>query len=42
MGIMYDVKNAATFTLMIALKAAVLPMLMRARRSDMIVLTSME
>jgi hypothetical protein len=39
---MYEEKNAATFTDMIALKAAVLPMLMSARRSDIVVLTKIE
>jgi hypothetical protein len=42
MGIMYEKKNAATLTDIIALKAAVLPMLMRARRRDVSVLTRIE
>lgn len=41
-GIMYEEKNAATLTETMALKAAVLPMLIRARSSDMIVLVNME
>lgn len=41
-GIIYDEKNAATFTDIMALNADVLPMLMSARRSDMMVLTRME
>jgi len=39
MGIMYEKKKAATFTDMMALKAAVLPMLIRASRSEIVVLT---
>jgi hypothetical protein len=39
---MYEKKKAATLTDIIALKAAVLPMLMRARRRETTVLTRME
>jgi hypothetical protein len=41
-GIISEKKKAATLTDMIALKAAVLPMLMRARRREMMVLTRIE
>jgi hypothetical protein len=42
MGIMYEKKKAATLTDMMALKAAVLPMLMRATSREMLVLTRIE
>jgi hypothetical protein len=42
MGIMYEKKKAATLTDMMALKAAVLPMLMRETSREIVVLTRIE
>jgi hypothetical protein len=42
MGTMYEAIKPATTMLMIALKAAVLPIFMRARRKAMIALTRIE
>jgi hypothetical protein len=42
MGIMYEKKKAATLTDMMALKAAVLPMLIRETSREIVVLTRIE
>jgi hypothetical protein len=42
MGIMYEKKNAATLTDMMALKAAVLPILMSETSREIVVLTRIE